>query len=38
MLENDKYYCDRCDEEFKDDEESFEVNYGFICRNCSERF
>lgn len=38
MSEENIYYCDKCEKEFEHNEESYEVSYGFICRDCFECF
>jgi hypothetical protein len=30
----DKFFCDKCEKEMKDDEEVFEVGYQYVCQSC----
>jgi DNA-directed RNA polymerase subunit RPC12/RpoP len=37
MSEEDTLYsCDKCDKDLDHNEESYEVSYGFVCRDCFE--
>jgi formylmethanofuran dehydrogenase subunit E len=31
----DIYYCDKCEEEIVQNDESVETTYGFICQRCA---
>jgi hypothetical protein len=33
--ENNDYYCDSCEEPIGQNDEAFEVRYGFICKQCA---
>lgn len=36
MNEENTYYCDKCEKDFEHNEESYEVSYGYICKDCFE--
>lgn len=39
LLVNDTdYFCDKCENTIGHNDESFEVRYGFICKDCFESF
>lgn len=35
LVDSNDYYCDKCEETITHNEETIEVSYGFICKECA---
>jgi len=33
-IDDNFYYCDKCEETICHNEESFDISYGYICQKC----